>query len=810
MSRKRALKKQQKRLGTVLERLEELDRRGADEEYLALAAAQPEGAAGGAVAARRAEIADRALRGALAAADLDRAERLLRALGPADRRRPPALLAAAAAEIAGGRLPSARARLDELAAAGGAAGLEGIADPALLPALRVLAGGAGAPPRSAPRELADLARLRALAGREAGGGPAEAPSGEGAGAGPPEVAPPAGRPRLSDPLLRAAWDFLLALRDLEAAGCAATEDHLRTLRRLAGRLQKAAPAGGRDLGRLLDAARSRLDLFAELDAVEARLRRPRRGESASRALLAALRRPGGALAAALAEPAPPLLAPLAHALSARWRAVLAAAAEREGAEGLAALAAARPELVHRELDLPGDDSAGAAGLQQARRVRALLAGERFEELGGLLRGRARTEPEPPALAALWALELWAIDRSAASRDGDDADDLADDFDDDSEPPAHRATVRLEEMAAEIGRRFPAEQRVEVARALRAELFTACEAISLCEHTAGAAAALLDHLPGDPGLLIAGVAGAVSGGDRRCLRALEARLARGARVRDADRGIALRMMAQAAFELPDHLAATLAAVRPLFSDRDWSEATELVARATAPLFAGFVRESAGLAWLDPELAADGVIAARSDLEGLRPALGATAGFAALEMALDCCDLERRPAAARARALLAAAPGYEAALIAVETLRAATGPVPPAGVTAALAALADEVIDRLDERWERWWRALPILAANASRDGRRRLERRLELLRAAPGLDERARGALDAALGAIRAAQRAERELRRFEREPPRPRPPGRRPTLDRAEPLGPAPAPGHARRKRRRGPPDDLQFELDLG
>ena len=815
MSRKRALKKQQKRLGTVLERLEELDRRGADEEYLTLAAAQPEAAAGGALAARRGEIADRALRRALAAGDLGGAERLLGALGPANRRRPPALLAAAAAEIAAGCLEAARSKLDELAAAGGPDGLAATADPALLPALRVLAAGDGAPPRSAPPELADLARLRALAARESGAGPAAVgePGGRESGAGPAAAGAPAGRPRLSDPLLRAAQDFLLALRDLEAAGCAATADHLRTLRRLAGRLRKAAPAGDRDLGPLLDAAWSRLDLFVALDAVEARAHRPGRGETASRALLAALRRPGGALAAALAGPAPPLLAPLAHALAARWRAVLEAVAEREGAEGLASLAAARPELVQRELDLPAGDGSGATGLQQARRVRALLAAERFDELAGLIRARARTEPEPSDLAALWALELWAIDRSAASGDGVDSDDLADE----SEPPAHRAMVRIEEMGAAIGRRFPAEQRVEVARALRDELFVVCEAVSLCEHTGGAATALLDHLPGDPGLLIAGVAGAIAGGDRRCRRALEARLAASAGVRAADREIALRMMAQAAVELPDHLAATLATVRPLFSDRDWSEATELVARETAPLFAAFVRESSSLVWLDPEMAAHAAAAARSDLEGLRPALGATPGFAAIELVLDCCELERRPATERARALLAAAPGYETALIAVETLRAAIGLVAPLGVTAALAALTDEVIDRLDDRWQRWWRALPTLAANASRGGLRKLERRIELLLAAPGLDERTRGAFETALGALREAKRATRDLRRIERELSRPRRPGRRPTLDRPtldrpspdRPERPAPAPGHARRKRRREPPDDLQLELDL-
>jgi len=840
MSRKRALKKQQKRLGTVLERLEELDRRGADEEYLALAAAQPEGAAGGALTARRGDVADRALRRALAAADFERVERLLRALGPADRRRPPALLAAAAAEIAAGRLAAARARLDELAAAGGPAALEGTVDPALLPALRVLAGGDGPAPRSAPPELADLARLRALAGREPGAGPAEAGA-------------PAGRPRLSDPLLRAAQDFLLALRDLEAAGCVASAGHLRTLRRLAGRLTKAAPAGDRDFARLLDAAWSRLDLFGALDAVEDRVSRPRRGESASRALLEALRRPGGALSTALAEPAPPPLAPLAHALRLRWRAVLAAVAERESAEGLAALAAARPELVERELDLPAAAGPGAAGLQQARRARALLAGGRFEELTGVLRARVRGESEPSDLAALWALELWAGRQMAGSADDDDPADG-------SEPPAHRAMVRIEEMAAEIGRRFPAEQRGGVARALRDELLAVCEAISLCEHTGGAAVALLDHLPGDAGLLIAGLGGAIAGGDRRCRRALEARLAaRGGTVRDADRAVALRMMAQAAVELPDHLAATLATVRPLFSDRDWVEAAELVARKTAPMFGAFLRESSSLAWLHPGIAEEGAAAARHDLERLRPALGATPGFAAIELVLDCWRPEHPAAVKKARALLAAAPGYETALIAIETFRAALGEEAPAGAVAALDQLAGGMIDRLDDRWQRWWRAVPVLAAHASRSGLRSLERRIERLLDAPGLDDRSRRLLEAALDAALRAERLKRAFPAFGPEASRRRR-GRRPTRDRSDRPGPAPGPaagpgrgpaagpargpgggpatgpaaspgrgpatgpgsgsgrdtaagpaaGHARRKPRRQPLDDLQLELDLG
>src|SRR6185436_20036881 len=167
-----------------------------------------------------------------------------------------------------------------------------------------------------------------------------------------------------------------------------------------------------------------------------------------------------------------------------------------------------------DVSLPGGLQAGLASLRQGTQARQLLAAGRHPDLAQLLRARGLAEPAGANLAVLWSLELWAINqRPKEESERDWFLDL-----DVSEPPPHRAVLRLQEMAGEIGRRFPAEQRAGVARSLRDELFDLCEQIDLCEHMAGAALSLLEHQPGDIGLCILGVAGAIAGRDSRTLRA----------------------------------------------------------------------------------------------------------------------------------------------------------------------------------------------------------------------------------------------------------------------------------------------------
>lgn len=797
MARKRSRKKIEKRLGAVVDRLEELARRGADEEFLALAAAELPDPAHGPLAGRWAEIAGRALRRALAAADPGRLGELLRRLGPAGRTLPLAPLASAVIDLAAGRAEAARVRLAELDADGRP---DAAAPGGLLPVLRTLAGEDPGTAAGGVPELADLARLRASAAppKPAGGEPAAR-----------------GRTRPRDPYLRAVADLLLALRDLEAADCRPAEEILRTLRRRLRALTRAAPGGDPALGRLLETAARYLDLLGDLADLGTRLGRPPEGQPASRMILDRLRRPAGALAAALIEPAPPPLAPLAHALRLRWREVLAALAEREGAEGLATLAASRPELVNPEVGLPAGDRGAGGDLARARRARALLAGERFEELAGLLRARARGENGGGELAALWSLELWSLRNADRVLEEDDDLDLADPFDDDggepAEPLPHRAMVRIEEMASQIGRRFAAEQRAEVARELRRELFLVCEAIALCDHTSAAAATLLDHLPSDAGLLIVGIAGAVASGDRRCRRDLEARLARRGTLKPDEAATARRMMAQVAMEPPEYLVPALEALRPLFAEPEWQQTCELVAHKVAPMIGGFLAEASDLSWLAPGAVADAAELVRPDLERLRPTLGATSGYAALELALDCWRPRPAGVVKKVRALLAAHPGYETALAATRVLGSslvATGPfaAPPEGAQAALEPLTAAVVDRLDDRWRQWWFDVPILALGGTPATLRKLERHVDGLLAGSGLDEPGRHALersreildqiDSALGAPRRGRdRAARRPRR----PPR-----------RRRPAGAPAAPVHGRRKPKTEDRGQLQLDLDLG
>ncbi len=215
------------------------------------------------------------------------------------------------------------------------------------------------------------------------------------------------------------------------------------------------------------------------------------------------------------------------------------------------------------------------------------------------------------------------------------------------------------------------------------------------------------------------------------------------------------------------------------------------------------------WLDLETAATGAELLRQDLEPLRTTLGATSGFAAVELALDCWQLKPSKVRRKVRALLDAHSGYEAALIAVEVLETTLDARVPEGVLTALRDLSTAVIDRLDDRWQRWLRALPILIFGASPAGLRKLAKRLErLLATEPDDPARGdRGPLENALEAVRTMENTRRAVGRLRPAPRRTSRPRRR------RPAGEAAAgarPGSTRRKRRPEGPEDHQLDLDLG
>ncbi|HYX24794.1 MAG TPA: hypothetical protein VFC23_11625 [Thermoanaerobaculia bacterium] len=683
MSGKRSLKKQQKRQATALAQLGELYRRGADDEFLARAAEQVADLAASPFAAQWAEVADRALRQSLARADLGRLDRLLRALRKSGPPRPLAILGEGVLDLAAGRLDAARSRLATVAA--------GVLPPGL------------------------LADLQALAQDS------------------PDLFP-------EDPYLRAAAELFAAFQGLDREAVARS---LRTLRSLIP--EEPQDAERRRLLALLDASDLRLLLLAALEALATRLsllpETPEGTEArASRAAADWLRGPGPSLAAALAAAVPPLLAPLQHAVRTRWRSVLERVAAEEGPPGLAALCAADPGLLAHDVDL---QESGRAGLRQRAQAQQLLATGRYAELAQLLRSRSRAAVEPGDLAALWSLELWACQRMPDEPETEDDEDWASDL---SEPSPHATLVRLGEMATEVGRRFPAEQRAEVARVLRDELFDLCEAAGFCDHTAAAALSLLEHQPGDLGLLIAGVAGAIVDGAPRALHALEAQIER--RGPANAEAIAHRLLAQAAQERSPLLARILDKVRPLFSGDAWPEVAELVAREMGGHFAQVLCAASFQTLGEPELARRIPQGAREVLALLRPALGGTRGFAATELTLDCCRPDRPAVEQRLARFLAGDPGCEGVLVALQVVDRALMPWMPKGLEVAFGGLAEAAIDRLDDRWQLWGRAVPLMAAGAAGGPLKRLEKKVRQLLASPAIPAEGREVLEEGLQAIR--------------------------------------------------------------
>lgn len=669
MSGKRSLKKQQKRQASTLAHLEELYRRGtdtagrADEELLAEAAEIGAEVAASPFAAKWAEVADRALLRSLARADLGRLDRLLRSLRRNGPLRPLAVLAKAVLDLAAGRLDEARSGLAGLAGITGAAGNTG-----------EIAG--------VPSGL--LTDLTALAREE------------------PD------RPRRDDPYRRAEAELFASLQALEAPAFAPTTADRQTLVRCLLTLRRLASpdtlenAVDLECRRLLDGAERCLALLTDLDGLETELSE-KDGEPARQAILGWLRRSGPALAATLAAAVPPLLAPLRHAVATRWRSLLLGMAERQGSSGLAALWIADPKLLSLHVDLPG----GTQGVRQRAQAEEFLEQGRHGELADLLRSRSRTASEAGDVAALWSLELWARGRFAL--DEEEPEDFLDP--DLTELPPRRTLVRLEEMAGEIGRRFPADQRAAVARVLSAELLDLCDEVGFCEHTAGAAVSLLEHPPGDRvdfGLLLAGVAGALSAGAPRALRALQAHIDRGAKMTAGDAPTARRLLARSSQEGPFTLARILHAVKPLFADETWPEMAELVSQEMGGCYVMFLEAVSFESLRSPRAGEQLFQEAKNGLAALRPVLGTTKGFAAAELALDCWQPSRIPMAERLESFLATFTDWEAPLAAFRILGKLQNPGSPEGLNAAVVNLANTVIDRLDDRWPLWSPTAPPLA------------------------------------------------------------------------------------------------------
>lgn len=661
MSRKRTLKKEQKRQEALLAQLEDLSRKGADDELLLRAAELGKGIAASPLAARWAEAADRALAKSLAGGDLGRIERLVRPIrtagGPP---RPLAPVAETVLDLAAGRLEAAQSRL---------AGLAG------------------------PQAAALGSFVHGLS---------------------------------DHPDLRPAADLFTALQRLEAEAFLPSPATLDGVARAVDSLRGSALAKGGEIQRLLGGASLCLSLLDHLAAL---------GGQPSRAVCEWLRREGRSLATVLQAAGPPLLAPLRHTVRLRWRAVLQRRLATEGMAGLAALFEADPGLL--TLDLQPE---ALTGLRCRRQARQLVAAGRAGDLILLLRSRARATSDSGALAVLWGLELWA-GRSLEPPEEEEEDVAEEDL----APSVHEILVRLGAMTREIERRFPPAGRPEVARVLRKELFALCEALPFCEHTAEAALSLLEHLPGDLGLLLLGIAGAVAGDDAWSLEALTARLATAAPVSIAnDRAAVQRVMAEAAREKPSVLARILGHLRLWVPDGDWPEIAELTARETGKSFS---RSLAG-ASLQAVVARAGFDASlaplRRRLEGLRPFLEGTFDFSAQELILDAWQSDARTVSRKIGAFLRTWSGLEGALVPFQILENALTPWATKGANKAIELFAGAVIDRLDSRWRLWSDDVPALASLAGREGRRRLAEKIREILAAPDLEHEGRRKLQEAL------------------------------------------------------------------
>lgn len=525
MSRKRLLKKERSRLDELDRQLDRLGRQGAAAVSAVSTVSDTADAILELAQRRAAELspaslevwtraAERALREALAAADLARIRRLQRWLGRDARAVSPvaglALLAEAVVHLAEGRLADARACLGRLPSAA--------------------AGDLSIPPRL-PDALVGLCT-----------GATEIP----------------GAP--------AAWSFYSELSEILKRREAKGPRHTLT-----AALRAALPADAA-ASRILDAADGSFRLLAELARIKKTLHRSK----APSLVPLFLDRTRGLFHHLLAtfrdEPPAPLLHPLRHALRLRWRSLLELVAEREGPAAWAGLYPAAPLLFDLDLDISG----GIERLRSRSAVRELYEAGRHRQLAERLASLSAAERVPERRAVLWSLELWALSQvdplDGMGGDGSEPWEIGK-----IAMPAHDALVRLGRMAEEIATRLPSEHRTGAARFLRARLLGICEAQSFCHHTLEAAGALLSYLPDDPALLFAALAGAVSSWDGRERSLFEARIAARGAARGTDRAPLLRLVAQATEEGAQLTVHLLPSLRVLLGEEAWPEALDAILR-----------------------------------------------------------------------------------------------------------------------------------------------------------------------------------------------------------------------------------------
>ena len=731
MGRKRLEKKERQRLESLERQLEALAGRGADEELLALLHRHGRAPLSPGVAGLYTEVVDRTLRKTLAGGDLPRLDRLIREIRPEVAARPWVRLAAAVAHLGEGRLEEARAGLT---------------------ALRSV---------SLPPQI-EAASTVLLALCEGPG--AEAPV-----------------PRALDRLYR-------SLSTLSEQGCRPEAVDREEMEEGLGILREALstdPAARK----LLDAAQACLFRLGELADLEKALREEEESAGLHRLFLERVRHLAGPLLEVFRDsPAAALIQPLRHAVRLRWRAVLSLLIERGDDAVWAAALAESPALFSLDLEAGDGRGAGTTRLAHRQAARELLAAGRYQELARRLASWGRSEPVPERLARLWSLELWAWER-AATVDTEDGIERA--F---SDPELHDILPRLAAMAGEIEPRFPAEQRPAVARFLRTQLFDFFETLFFGDHFfIDAAAALLRHLPDDPGLLALAVTAAVCTEDHRACGLFASRIAsrKGAPNVEVESEIEplLRLIPQLAHEPPRYAARILPLVRPLLGEESWSGAVSAFVQRVANLTCSCLRRDDREFWVQDVL---------RDLAIYRAALPASGVLAVLEAAVRCLLRSAKPE--DLRQTLERTPGLEPAIVA---LRALVAGAPP-GARASWCALTafeearETVIERLDANWRLWRPLLPALVVDAGKGTVRRLRNRLQQILRQEDLGDMDRKALESALEGIQSLQRLASEMRSG--LPPA----SRKKTAEPARETERAP---RAKKPRRRRVSEDVQPEL---
>jgi len=444
------------------------------------------------------------------------------------------------------------------------------------------------------------------------------------------------------------------------------------------------------------------------------------------------------------------------------------------AGALANLLDTYPALVVPHVAAAADAPEGWLAAQRERhQAMAALKAERYLELADLVAATARHEGNGGRLATLWALEIVAL-RMASAEPADGSDDdldspwdevLADDdgfAEDLDERAAAQLNVRLLErlaaIAGQLGRSVPAQQRPAVARVLCAHMFAVSDKTGVGLSVARAAAALLEHLPDDPTLLLAAEAGFVCGGSRREAEAVARRIAaRGvtAVVDPEAVGVIMRALND---QDPRTIASILAAVRPLFPAKDWAGAVLPIAEEIAIAAGRFIGDYRGKP-----------VVMRALLVGLELLAPHLEGVQRFEAARAVAELTRGLDRARARfeaygrrftSLAAALDLLEVAFFAC-----AHGPGDERRMVQDLAAAA---IERLGPSWETWISSVPILvAATDGTPAALTLHRRLRAVLQVPGLPAHVRITLEAAVDVTGDALRQERRRERqgpFGREP----------------------------------------------